>query len=110
VFNYEHKQKSNYRQFKVVIRNADGQVVPYTAFGKFALGGEESSPGSSVIKQFGNGQILSQQYNLSRLFDLTIPGKYTISVKRTLNEEKQKKDQFSIDVSNVELNVLESDK
>jgi hypothetical protein len=50
---------------------------------------------------------LSHQYNLSRLFDLTIPGKYSVSVKRILNEDKQKKDQFSIELSGFEFDVSE---
>jgi len=106
VFDYEHKRKSNYRQFEVVVRNPEGQVVPYTAFGRFALGGEMVD-GSSVIKQFAKGNVLSHQYNLSRLFDLTIPGKYSVSVKRVLNEDKQKKDQFSIELSGFEFDVSE---
>src|SRR5207244_940982 len=109
VFDYEHKRKTRYRQFKIVVRNPDGKVVPYTAFGAFALGGEEDAPGSSVTKQLTKGSVLSHRYNLSRLFDLTIPGKYTISVRRDLNEDKQKKDQISIEVLNVAFNVEEPD-
>jgi hypothetical protein len=82
-------------------------VVPYTAFGKFALGGEDGG-GSSVIKQFAKGNVLSHQYNLSRLFDLTIPGTYKMSVRRDLNEDKLKKDRFTIEISNIEFNVSES--
>jgi hypothetical protein len=96
-FDYESKQKANYRKFKLVIRDAKGKVVPYTRFGSSALGGDEYDRGSSVVKKLAMGETLAQQYNLSRFFDLTVPGKYTINVSRMLNEYEKKENQFSID-------------
>lgn len=109
VFDYEHRRKSNYRQFQVVVRNERGDIVPYTAFGNHVLAGEMLD-GSSVVKQLTKGSVLTHQYNLSRLFDLTIPGKYRISVQRVLNEEKQKNDQLVIELPVIEFDVSEPSK
>jgi hypothetical protein len=80
----------------IEMRNADGKVVPETKYYR-ALNGKsnvetESKPnakfepvtfhGSIVVFDLKPGETLKDGLILNKLFDLTVPGKYSIRVQR----------------------------
>ncbi len=72
---------SGHRAFAINVLGQDRTPVPMTRFFQKKLVGE-STGGKSPTLSPGNAYY-SKVYNLSRLFDLTMSGQYTVSVSKT---------------------------
>jgi hypothetical protein len=77
----------DYSEVKVTVWDAQRKPVPYTRFGKVASG-DGPGRGSMAFIDLGPGKSRTVTLNLARMFDLTIPGQYSASVRWTLNEDK----------------------
>jgi len=80
---------SEWRLFLIAIA-LNGQDVPLTQFGKIELSNNEGNAKRSVLKKVRPGEQLVRRYNLARLFDLSLEGKYELSVAKELEENKKK--------------------
>ncbi len=79
---------SDYKAFTITVFEANGQAVPLTRFGKIVIGGEPGEYKKFITRALLPGQTLSRRYNLSRLFDLTVCGRYWITARREINENQ----------------------
>ena len=78
----EYEHISDYKDFALEVRDASGAVMPLTRFGKAVLWDNEGERKKSNRRKLLTGKKLVRQYNLSRLFDVTMTGDYTITVTR----------------------------
>jgi hypothetical protein len=80
-------------EFRFTVSNAQGHSVEATAYGlsKLSIGGYAMAPHADRMRNtcqvgltLANGHTWVFHYNLSRLFNLTQPGLYSIKVTRTV--------------------------
>lgn len=67
--------------FQIIVMNEDGVPVSRTALGDRVLM-LPTAVGANSISAFSPGRTLSYRFNLSRLFDLSRAGVYTVTVSR----------------------------
>lgn len=77
---------SPYRDFSIVVKDFAGTNVPMTKFGQQVMQGNPRDSYKRNVKPLPSGKSTQVCLNIARLFDLTIAGKYTISVSRTIDE------------------------
>jgi hypothetical protein len=68
--------------YKVSLLLPDGKAAPWTLFGKRQLDG--SGEGSRDVDILKVGEESRVELELTRLFDLSLDGKYTVSVERAV--------------------------
>jgi hypothetical protein len=66
--------------YRIDVRNEKGEAVAETAYGRIRL--EVVTLFSSQMKTVAPGHSLKEEVTLSKLYDLTIPGRYTVQVSR----------------------------
>ncbi len=76
---------SSYRDFYMELVDADRRPVPRTRFGS-RLGTRRDRSSGRATRELKAGESRTEDINLARVFDLSVPGKYTLSVKTVLNE------------------------
>jgi hypothetical protein len=84
------------RMYELTVLLPNGEKAPLTLYGKRYC--ERRGEGSAMSSMFQPGEEKGTQFALSRLFDFSRSGKYTVSIKRTL---------FSKIMQKVESNELE---
>jgi len=67
-----------YSDYDLKVLNAKGEPVGNTQFGKSVGGGIASKTGSGLMVRLAPGKEMEQSINLARIFDLTVPGQYTL--------------------------------
>lgn len=77
---------SDYEDVKLL--DAKGRPVPLTQFGALMYGGRRWRVGSSLLWRLGEGEHREDTLNLSRVFDLSEPGQYTLSISAAVAAEK----------------------
>lgn len=76
---------SAYKDFAVEVKNTTNGPVPLTLFGKLNQEGEVWRI-KHTLRKLLPGKTLSCRYNLSRFFDLSVSGDYTLTVSREINQ------------------------
>ena len=71
--------KGKYWDFDLKLSDSKGQSVPLTRFGKIVYGGSRRE-GSGLIETLAPGKEMKDTLNVSRVFDLTMEGEYTLTV------------------------------
>lgn len=66
--------------YEITVLLPDGNHAPFTLFGQRSL--EGSKDGSRSLAQLTSGDQLSAEFELSRIFDMTLSGKYKVFVQR----------------------------
>lgn len=97
---------SDYNDFVVEIKDTSGATIPLTRFGKATLAGDSGERKKLSTKRLLPGETLMRRYNLSRLFDLSVSGDYTITVSREINEN-QGSDHIVLKVESMSFKVLD---
>ncbi|MCI0682353.1 MAG: hypothetical protein L0Y71_09630 [Gemmataceae bacterium] len=69
-----------YRDVVLAVHDSTGKAVPLTRFGKFVYGAGRGE-GSAATPRLKPGKSHIMNLNLARVFDLTIPGEYTLTVR-----------------------------
>jgi hypothetical protein len=99
---YEHI--SDYRDFIIHVADAAGQPLPLTRFGNTVIAGNSGELKKVTIKFLAPGENLFRHYNLARLFDLTVAGKYTLTISREIDDQSEK---HVLKVESIEFTVSE---
>lgn len=68
--------------YAIEVLGPNGEKVPLTLYGKLSL--ESHRLGSRSVSILKPGAESSVEIHLNRMFDFTIPGKYTVSVQRAI--------------------------
>lgn len=68
--------------YDIEVLGPNGEKVPLTLYGKISL--ESNREGSRSVSILKPGAESSVEIHLNRMFDFTIPGKYTVSVQRAI--------------------------
>jgi hypothetical protein len=68
--------------FTLDVRDAGGMVVPFTRYGQLFFNHEAVTLGAPSPFDLKPGKTLKDEIIVSKLFDLSKPGKYSIQVKR----------------------------
>lgn len=98
-----HGHIRGYDDYDVVVLDSFGMQVPLTRYGKNCVASKEG--GKLAIADLQPGWMYSITLNLQRLFDLTIPGKYQVSISKRINPFRPL--EYVIDVPDLEFFVLE---
>ena len=77
-----YSYETYYRVFNVEIKNARGVAIPLTSFGEAEMGGAKNVCKLRSSMRLSPKESLVQRYDLAKLFKLTIPGVYTMTVSR----------------------------
>lgn len=70
--------RGSLRGFAIVILDQKGNRVPLTRWGEMRLGDNDGETGKYVIRDLMPNEVLTININLSRYFDLTMPGTYSL--------------------------------
>jgi hypothetical protein len=99
----------HYRDLNLKVLDAKGTAVGLTRYGQWAIGKEgESTPnGRRVTKLVPPGKSYSETVNLARLFDLSISGDYTLSLKRIVIEYSKSRPEIALGIKDVSFKVVE---
>lgn len=99
---------TDYNDFRVTIHDSQGKLVPFTRFGEEELSGtgEGQIVKKYFVKKLAPGETLQHSYNLERLFDLTVAGKYKVSVSIEINPKVRDKKSFTLE-SKASLEIVE---
>ncbi len=96
--------------YELAVKDAEGKAVPVTRFGKWWLetvGGAGEERGKYVIRKLEPGQSVSIAANLARLFDLSVAGKYTLTVGRKLNADNADGRAFTVRTGDIPFEMVE---
>lgn len=78
--------------YHVIVRNAQGQEPPETKWGCRLHGKEgegDAHDGVSIVSgHLPPGEVLSEFTVLNRIYDLSVPGQYTVRVERRDPDQK----------------------
>ncbi len=102
-----HGYTNFYRDFRIIVKEPSGKEVPFTKFGKHRIGKTRKIEEVFVFdhKPLAPGQSYCAIFNLSLLFDLTLPGTYRVSVAKEIDPFKPT--EFTLEVSGLEFKVSE---
>ncbi|MHC4982694.1 MAG: hypothetical protein ACYTF6_05955 [Planctomycetota bacterium] len=98
-----------YADFRMKIQDASGQKVPFTRFGQKRC--RTQKPMDFFLfsaRPIGPGACYRITFDLSLLFDLTIAGKYTVSVETEIYSERIGDYEFTIKADGLEFEVSEA--
>jgi len=73
-----------FRDYSFEIKDSSGTIVPMTRFGRLIFAGDNSEEGRRISRELASGKNISEGFNIARLWDLTISGRYNVSVSRTV--------------------------
>ena len=90
--------------YKVTVLLPDGKQAPLTLFGQ----GASRPPGSIGVEGLKPGNEISTRLDLTRLFDFTLPGKYTVVVQRPVSKDRTFVAALNATSNKLELTVDES--
>ncbi len=92
--------------FVIAMADANGEPVPLTRFGQQFFAGQRKEPSEGVAWGFSMVDLITYTLNLSRLFDLTLAGEYTVRVEKRLVPFSG--DPFTLEAT-VEFSITEPD-
>jgi hypothetical protein len=73
--------QGKYWDFDLGLIDSKGQAVPFTRFGKHAFGFLKPN-GPGVSYKFAKGDEVNVTLNIARVFDLSQPGEYSLTIGR----------------------------
>ncbi|MHC4137729.1 MAG: hypothetical protein ACYS0K_22520, partial [Planctomycetota bacterium] len=92
-----------HRVFEITLIDADGAEVPMTRFGTLRLTGH---PGRGNTRRVKPGESYGRLFNLARLFDLSITGKYRATIRKTVYaKEDPRKGKVPLEIQEFPLSV-----
>jgi hypothetical protein len=98
---------SKYRDYELQVYDEKKKEVPMTRFGTLAIGADHGERWKFNQKKLASNKRLSSVVDLARLFDLTLPGEYTLNVKRVVNENLLGKE-MALEVKGVLFTISEA--
>jgi hypothetical protein len=82
--------------FPPILRDAEGKEPPLTKLGRLVFGRQtvEDTPSVLTLNEVGRvpmapGEVMKTEIRLSDLYDLSLPGKYTVQVRYYDDENKE---------------------
>jgi hypothetical protein len=96
--------------YKLAVKDAEGKAIPVTRYGKWWLetvGGGGGERYKYVIRKLEPGQSMSLSANLTRLYDLTVAGKYTLVVSRKINADNADGQAFTVQTEAIPFEIVE---
>jgi len=94
-----------HRVFDITVIDADGAKVPMTRFGIKRLTG---APGRGRTYHLKAGGTYTRLFNLARLFDLSLAGKYRVTIRKTVYAKGDpRKGKVPLEIKELPLSVRE---
>ncbi|MGD0793035.1 MAG: DUF2135 domain-containing protein [Terriglobales bacterium] len=91
--------------FPPIVRDAQGNEPPLTKWGRLAFGRETPEDKSTLVLNevlrvpMPPGEVMKTEIRLSDLYDLSVPGKYTVQVRYYDDENKEEVKSTTITVT-----------
>lgn len=102
---------STFRSLRLKVIDAKGVPVPLTRYGQRTLGDSDASAEAGRRTKFvAPGKSISETVNLARLFDLSVPGEYKVSLKRIVNEDSPIRPVLNLELQDLKFAVIEPQK
>jgi hypothetical protein len=97
-----------FRSLSLKMVDAKGAPVNLTRFGERTIGESAAkAEGGRRTIFVAPGKSITETINLARLFDLSVPGDYKVSLKRVLNEDSPLRPVMPLEIKDIAFKVVE---
>jgi len=100
-----HYHIAYYNDFTFEVKDRKGQPVPFTTFGKGVQG--SGWIGSRTTQRLDPGESYSVRFNLARMFDLSMPGKYEVGVGKKMILDPRTGEEMPLKVGGLRITLTE---